>query len=219
MSLKESIGWTDKTCNPIKGKCKGGCWYCYTLPMYKMGRLSEPIRLELSAFDRLPKSPRKIFLCSTHELFGSWIPKDWRDKIFKRMEDFPQHTFQILTKMPENIDRPMPDNVHLGVSITGMGDQERMSYLHRIKAKIKFISWEPLFSNPLPPGWSIPKCVNWAIVGKLSGYGKKYDPQIEWIKAIVGFCQNAGIPVFLKNNLAKIWGPVLGPLIQEWPRD
>ncbi|GAH33076.1 unnamed protein product, partial [marine sediment metagenome] len=29
MTIKKSIGWTQMTLNPIKGMCKGGCWYCY----------------------------------------------------------------------------------------------------------------------------------------------------------------------------------------------
>lgn len=215
MSVKSSIGWCSMTLNPIKGKCKGGCWYCYTFPMYKMGRLSEPIRLELSAFDKLPKSPRKIFLCSTHELFGDWIPKDWRDKIFKKMEDFPQHTFQILTKMPENIDREMPDNVHLGVSVTDAGDRRRIRELDKKIAAVKFISFEPLLGNTLLSNITVEfSGMSWIIIGKLTGHGKKYDPFPYQIRTIVSRARLYGIPVFLKDNLKDIWP---GPLIQEFP--
>lgn len=216
--LEKSIGWTDLTINPIKGMCKGGCWYCYTKPFYKMGRLQPEIRLECRQFLKLPNAPKKIFLCSTHDLFGSWVSNEWRDTIFDYIRYFDQHTFQILTKFPENIDRPMPGNVWLGVSITGIGDQSRGAYFHSIKAKVKFISYEPLLADPFQKGWGPPPCVSWVIIGKLSGHGKKHDPQLSWIKSIVGGCYKAGIPVFLKNNLAKIWEPVLGPLIQEWPK-
>lgn len=183
--------------------------------MYKMGRLSEPIRLELSAFDKLPKSPRKIFLCSTHELFGGWIPKDWRDKIFKRMKDFPQHTFQILTKMPENIDRPMPDNVHLGVTVTRGKDLWRVNDLYDSSAKIKFISLEPLLSDiEVSTKYAAFEKIDWVIIGRLTGYGKKYDPDISWIKDIIQLCADLGVKVFLKENLKSIWGD---KLIQEFP--
>ncbi len=87
------------------------------------------------------KKPSKIFLCSTHELFGDWIPKDWRDEIFETIEACPQHIFQILTKMPENIDRPMPDNVWLGVSVTNRNDvTAKIPLLFGADAKIHFIS-------------------------------------------------------------------------------
>ena len=213
MSVKSSIGWCSMTLNPIKGKCKGGCWYCYTFPMYKMGRLSEPIHLELSAFDKLPKSPRKIFLCSTHELFGDWIPKDWRDKIFKKMEGFPQHTFQILTKMPENIDRPMPGNVWLGCSITNFKDYNKRNTFLRSKAKIKFISLEPLLGAV--PG-SVVYDIDWVIIGRLTGHGKKHNPERKWIERIVQDCKQNKTPIFMKNNLKEIWGE---KLIQECKRE
>ena len=217
MSFKKSVGWANLSINPIKGKCKGGCWYCYysgERGMLNRFKIDPQIRLDMRAFWTLPKKPSKIFLCSTHELFGDWIPKDWRDEIFETIEACPQHTFQILTKMPENIDRPMPDNCWLGVSITGAGDQERMAYLSGIKAKTKFISWEPLLANPLPPGWRIPKCVNWVIVGRLTGHGKKHDPKIDLIADLIMKAHIKNVPIFLKNNLKEIW---YGKLIQEFP--
>jgi len=71
MGIKTSIGWTDMTLNPIKGQCKGGCWYCYYSG--KKGFLNRfkqdpTIRLNLDVFEKLPFHKKKIFLCSTHEL-------------------------------------------------------------------------------------------------------------------------------------------------------
>jgi len=202
-----NISWTDYTWNPIKGLCPVGCWYCYARAMYKRFKLNEDLRLHL--VERLAprgiKKPAKIFVCSTIEIFHPRISAKWRDMIFSIIEQCPQHTFQILTKMPENIDRPMPDNCWLGVSITGAGDQERMAYLSGIKAKTKFISWEPLLANPLPPGWRIPKCVNWVIVGRLTGHGKKHDPKIDLIADLIIKAHIKNVPIFLKNNLKEIW--------------
>jgi len=211
-----NISWTDYTWNPVKGLCPMECWYCYARAMYKRFKLDEDLRLHLveRLAPRFIKKPAKIFVCSTIEIFHPRISAKWRDMIFSIIYQCPQHTFQILTKMPENIDRPMPDNCWLGVSITGAGDQERMAYLSGIKAKTKFISWEPLLANPLPRGWRIPKCVNWTIIGKLSGHGKKHDPEKEWIERIIQDCRQNKTPIFLKNNLKEIMG---GKLIQEFP--
>lgn len=217
MSLKTSIGWTDMTCNPIKGKCKLGCWYCYysgERGIAKRFKLDDKVSLSLQAFDKLPKAPKKVFLCSTHEIFGEWIPKEWRDEIFWEIENnFPQHTFQVLTKLPQNIDRAMPNNVWLGVSITGNDDQLKKGFdLFNSEAKIRFISFEPLLQpiKILDELWNF----DWIIIGALTGHGKKYQPEKEWIQEIVLECRDYNIPVFLKDNLREIWGE---PLIQEFP--
>lgn len=210
MGIKESIGWTDRTLNPIKGICKGGCWYCWTKPLYKRKFLTPEIRLETGVFSTLPKTPKRVFLCSTHDLFGNWIIKEWRDLIFDYITLYPQHTYQILTKFPQNIDRPMPDNVWLGVSITGNkpDDLLRANNLIKTKARIKFISYEPLLGKALQ---GIPY-LDWIIIGRLTGHSRKWNPKKEWIKSIVLSYQN--IPIFLKDNLKEIWGE---PLIQEMP--
>lgn len=221
--IKKSIGWTDMTCNPIKGRCLGGCWYCYYSGKGKMLDFREhdpTIRLQLSAFNALPKIPKKVFLCSTHDLFGSWISENWRDLIFDHIKKYPQHTFQILTKFPQNIDRDMPDNVWLGVSITGVDDLEMRSWdLIKAKARLKFWSLEPLLNDITWPmikseRENIARHIDWLIIGKLTGHGNKYDPKKTWIKNIVLPAEKAGIPIFLKDNLKDIWGD---DLIQEFP--
>lgn len=224
---KTNIEWTDFSLNPIRGLCPKDCTlpngqsYCYMRPIYKRFKRPQCVMFYPAVLQEIyiRQQPMRCFMCSGFEIFHPIVKSEWRDEIFRVISDNPRHTFQILTKMPENIDRPMPDNVHLGVSVTGIGDQSRGAYFHGIKAKVKFISYEPLLADPFQGGWGPPDCVNWAIIGKLTRHGKKYDPKIEWIKAIVGHCQNVGIPVFLKNNLAKIWEPVLGPLIQEFPKE
>jgi len=211
MSFKKSVGWADFSINPIKGLCKSECWYCWNQALYKRKFLTPEIRLDLTVFDHLPKKPQKIFLCSTHDLFGDWISKTWRDLIFANIPYYPQHTFQILTKFPQNIDREMPDNVWLGVSITRPSEMKRWTnlYFHQ-RANLKFVSFEPLLErlDCYPSG------PDWIIIGKLTGYGHKHDPDIAWINDIVKDCTNQGTKVFLKNNLKDIWGE---NLIQEFP--
>jgi len=217
LSIKKSIGWCDITINPIKGRCKGGCWYCWTKSLYKRKFLDSEIRINIRVFDNLPLKSKKIFLCSTHDLFGNWISKSWRDIIFFYIESYPQHTFQILTKFPENIDRPMPDNVWLGTTITGVSDEEdakRISSFLKQKAKVKFVSFEPLLDRI--DYRMLVYDIQWVIIGKLTGYGKKYDPEIEWINEILVITDYCKIPIFLKDNLKEIWG---GPLIQEFPKE
>lgn len=217
---KTNIEWTDYTWNPIKGICPVGCWYCYARAMYKRFKWLPEVRFSLNNSDytsrfsnKLKLKPgTKIFICSTFEMFHPVVKKEWRDIIFLIIESNPDLTFQILTKFPENIDRPMPDNVWLGVSVTGDDNTlVRMAILKDTYAKVKFVSYEPFLSEvtSLPLGG-----IDWLIVGRLTGHGKKHDPPIEWIETQSGRAIARGIPIFMKDNLRSIWGEVL---IQEMP--
>jgi len=59
--------------------------------------------------------------------------------------------------------------------------------------------------------------VDWVIVGAMTGPGSsKRQPDPRWVQAIVELCHSAGVPVFMKSNLAGVWG--LGAdLIQQYP--
>lgn len=46
------------------------------------------------------KRPRKIFVCSTADLFHEKVTDEQIDKVFAIMALCPQHTFQVLTKRP-----------------------------------------------------------------------------------------------------------------------
>ncbi|HEC64515.1 MAG TPA: DUF5131 family protein [bacterium] len=232
---KTNIEWTDYSWNPIRGMCPVDCKtpdgksYCYARKIYKrfdiMGvntirSQQEKILLDINELrvfgggfrrsDCGPRNPSRIFVCSTIEIFHPAIPKDWRDDIFRLIEKNKRHAFQILTKMPENIDRPMPDNVWLGVSITNIKDSERMIELTKAKARIKFVSWEPMLEFAYAPS----SFYDWLILGRLTGHGKKYDPRRMWIETMVGNTKAGETPIFLKNNLKDIWGE---DLIQEFP--
>jgi len=211
----KSIGWTDYTWNPIKGICPVGCWYCYAKKIYKRFKLDSKLSWDGKVPILSNKKPSKIFICSTIEMFHPQVPKEWRDRIFRIIKNSPQHTFQILTKMPENIDREMPDNVWLGCSITGNEYAWRKGFdLHIAKARIKFISFEPLLNSIRTALLENLDCFSWIIIGKLTGFGNKYNPSRIWIENIVKACQKNSIPLFLKDNLKEIWGE---KLIQEFP--
>ncbi len=227
------IEWTDFSWNPIKGLCPVDCKlpdgksYCYGKAIYNrfewlqegIGEIGYLAEWELEQPIKR-KKPTKIFVCSTYELFHS-PDKFARDEVFKVIEACPQHTFQILTKFPQNIDRPMPDNVWLGVSITKEEDLYRLTHLcstqamKRNRAKIRFVSFEPLLEFIQWSGFRLEfSALDWIIVGKLTGHGKKYEPYRYWINQIKFYAKIYGIPLFLKNNLKAI---MKESLIQEMP--
>lgn len=221
---KTKIEWTDYTINPIKGLCKSDCWYCYAKKFYKRFNWNTEVRLDLSVFDTIPKDAKRVFVCSTHDIFGDWIPDEWILRIIEECGKKPHMTFQILTKLPRNIDMRLPNNVWIGASVCYLRDIQRISILTRcvvsplFKNNIKFISFEPLLESM----WLLRQYLyklkefrpDWIIIGRLTGHGKKHDPKREWIENIVLGAKRLNIPVFLKDNLQEIWGE---PLIREFP--
>jgi len=227
MSFDKSVGWADCSLNPILGLCPNKCRlpdgraYCYYSGERGLAyrfKQNPKLRLDLSVFDGLPRKPKRIFLCSTNDYWGSWIPDEWREAIRQKTQEYPQHTFQVLTKQPQNLVQfsPYPDNWWIGVTATNNKQyQSGLIGLAPIQAKIKFISFEPLLEHiDINSPYTFSE-VDWVIIGRLTGFGRKYDPKLEWVEAIVKSCGEAGIPIFLKNNLREIWQD---KLIQQFPQ-
>ena len=216
--------------NPIRGRCPvacelpGGEIYCYGHKHYDLrpwleegvGEFGALMESELDQPIKR-KKPTRIFVCSLFEIFHPFW-KFGRKEIFDTIEKSPQHTFIILTKFPENIDRDMPENVWLGATVTRRSEFYKLRYLERAKARIKFVSFEPLLEDigDLHFGVMLPEDLNWIIVGRLDHCGNKYQPEKSWIKPIVQRANALHIPIFLKNNLQNIWG---AQLIQKWPKE
>jgi len=155
------------------------------------------------------KTPSKIFPVDMGELFGDWIPYEWQRQIFDIIELCPEHTFQLLTKQPQNLPKfsPFPENCWVGVTATdGYKFVEALDQLCDIQAKVIYLSVEPLLH------WHIPtdileadltaQQVNQVIIGAQT---KPYKPpKIEWVQEIVEAADKAGVPVFLKDNLEPL---------------
>ncbi len=208
---KTKIEWCDYTINPVKGLCPMACSYCYARAMYKRFKWNPKIRLDGNAMTDFPSKPSRIFVGSTMELFGDWVDPEWMEQIMALPHNFPQHTFLFLTKQPQNLIKwsPFPSNCWVGVSTTTDMAYTYATYeLKKIEAKVKYISFEPLLqvidcNKPWDKRLTL-SGIKWIIIGAQT---KPYrSPKIEWVKEIVDACDKAGIPVFLKENLRRMWG-------------
>lgn len=206
---KTRIEWTDRSWNPIIG-CLNDCFYCYArrltqrfqksfAPEFHPERLAEPLRR---------KMPFKIFVCSMSDFWGNGVDPYWReDVICKVFRYCPQHTFQILTKQPQNISEweieHLPENVWIGVTITNQGDSWRAKTLLNLDSKInKFVSLEPLLGPVIDNVWLF----KWMIIGAMTGPGSdKHQPDPEWIKQLLLVADENKVPVFMKDNLKLVW--------------
>lgn len=223
--VRNPDGTQGSSWNPIKGLCPVGCWYCYGARYYeRFWHLhGSPVKFYENEIDQIYqlKKPSGIFVCSIFELFHP-ITKEhkanphqtWRDAIFNQIQCHPQHRFYILTKFPQNIDREMPDNVWLGVTATDNKSLcDNATAIRGIRAKVKFLSFEPMLGE-IHTWENIPTSFDWIILGRLTGYGKKYDPPTLEIGHALWSFKRWGVPFFMKDNLRSIWG---SDLIQEFP--
>lgn len=82
--------------------------------------------------DYIGKNGRNIFVCSMADLFGKWVPDNWKIEVLEACKKAPQHNYIFLTKDPigyciwptkENPDfddiYAYTDNMWLGVTYTG----------------------------------------------------------------------------------------------------
>ena len=220
LTNKTRIEWTDYSTNSIKGKCQRACPYCYAHRMYDDLGWDPTIRFVESELTSLKKVPlgKKVFMCSTHDIFGPWVLNYWIDKIFDAMEQNDLLTFQVLTKYPQrDIHRVIPPNVWMGTTIDSMSQMDNMEALMNTHptAKICFVSFEPLLEEIKEP---IDASIDWVIIGAETGRrAEKVVPKAEWVARLMNSAKDAGIPVFLKNNLNKVFNEAFIKANQKYP--
>ena len=211
MSENSKIQWTSATWNPWHGcrKVSDGCKYCYMFrDKSRYGQDPTKVVRSKTTFNQplKMKEPGLIFTCS----WSDWFIEDadaWRGEAWKIIKDTPEHTYQILTKRPQNILDRLPQdwgdgykNVWLGVSVENRQNAGRIALLQRIKAKTKFVSFEPLINFV----GEVDLCgIHWAIIGGESGNNNGYYTfrkcETQWIRALVEECRSQNVAIFVKQ--------------------
>lgn len=236
MGQTSNIQWTDATWNIARGctKVDEDCKFCYMYRDSFNNTRYNPLNVvRTKTVFNLPlklQEPSKIFTSSLTDFFHEDIDS-YRHEAWDIIRRCPQHTFQILTKRPERIMQHLPedwgegwDNVWLGTSVGSQKAMKRLHDLEKVKAKTKFVSFEPLHEK-LTTGFI--GNIDWVIIGGESGNetGKyRYRPcELEWIDSIiVGYRQFTDAAIFVKQlgtHLAKQMGlkDRHGGNINEWP--
>lgn len=210
------IEWTELTWNPTTGcdKISAGCKFCYAEVMsrrlkamdiekYENGFTVTTHENELETPYRW-KNSKIVFVNSMSDLFHKKVPIEFIQKVFRVMNDNPQHVFQVLTKRADSLleyDRQKllkwTHNIWMGVSVEDERVKERIDLLRRTKAKTKFLSLEPLI-GPLRK-LNLRK-IDWVIVGGESGR-KPRPMNPEWVLDIQEQCEKADVAFFFKQ-----WG-------------
>ncbi len=225
-TLSSKIEWTESTWNPVRGctRVSEGCRFCYaeriaarfsgkgmayegfaenTTTGPQWTREVRPVRALLNEPLKW-KKPRHIFVNSMSDLFHEKVKFDFIQEVFSVMEKANWHKFQILTKrssrlLKYNQQLPWPPNVWMGVSVEDDRVIDRIDDLRQTKAKIKFLSLEPLIG---PLSDLNLDGIDWVIVGGESGPGSR-EMKREWVIDIKDQCERKGINFFFKQ-----WGGV-----------
>jgi len=211
---QSSIEWTEMTWNPTTGctKISAGCKFCYAevmskrlkamgIPKYKLGFKLKTHEDQL-CIPYTWKRSKVVFVNSMSDLLHEDIPIEFIMKVFKVMNENPQHVFQLLTKRAErlleiNDKLKWTHNIWMGVSIEDERVKNRIAFLRETKAKVKFLSCEPLI-GPLR-NLNLSK-IDWVIVGGESGH-KPRPMKEEWVIDIQEQCERNGVAFFFKQ-----WG-------------
>lgn len=113
---RSKIEWTDATWNPSTGcnKITAGCKFCYAEVMAKrLQAMGTPGYKDGFKFTLIPerlevpkniKKPTKFFVNSMSDLFHEKMTIEFLDKVFKVIDETPQHQYQILTKREKRLE-------------------------------------------------------------------------------------------------------------------
>ena len=213
---QSSIEWTEMTWNPTTGctKITAGCKFCYAEVMSKrlkamgVGKYRNGFKIRVHPETlQIPyswKKPKTVFVNSMSDLFHEDVPIDYIKKVFRVMNENPQHTFQVLTKRADLLAQydiighlDWTPNIWIGVSVENEKVLRRIDSLRNVGAAIRFLSLEPLI-GPLP-GLDLQN-IDWVIVGGESGHGAR-PMKKEWVMDIKRACSVVNAPFFFKQ-----WG-------------
>lgn len=205
------IDWTSFTWNPVKGVCRHGCDYCYMKRIYERFKLNPKIRFDEKTLKcKFPEEPSKIFVGSSHDIFGDWIPDDWIERIIAVTKEHPQHTFQFLTKNPKRYREFIyPENCWLGMSIDTNKRWVKLcrEFLVGREGLTDFVSFEPLLEELDVELNNL----DWIIIGANSNPGAPKPPN-EWADKLIIQARKLNIPVWVKDNYKY------PTRIKEWPK-
>ena len=223
---KDGIEYADLSINFFSGcknielgNCKLGkdCW-AFVMSKRLAGRFgyskSKPFSptFHPNMFKRVIENKRPIRYATNFMGDTSYAKIEWMRKILGVVEQCPQHRFYFLTKHPDKLqDYEFPDNAWVGVTVNEMADEWRIEELKKIKAKVKFISFEPIYEQLDIELDMLRDNVSWVVIGAKTGRHPE-QPKRKWVTKLIIKAKFLKIPVFLKPNLEGY-----EELIQEFP--
>lgn len=145
---------------------------------------------------------RLIFVNNMSDTFHIDIPFEILDVWFNAFQNFPDKTFQILTKRPARAVQyfqyrgSVPENCWIGTSCGIAQAKHRLDLLRLIKAKVRFVSFEPLLEDL---GELNLEGIHQAIIGGESDFKNPRPMKPEWALNIIKQCKEQKVAIFYKQ--------------------
>ena len=199
--------------------CTVGCPYCYARNNVRRFHIIEdfnnpeyfPQKMRLMEKQR----PQNFLLTGMSDLSG-W-KEEWREEVFAKIKENPQHQFLFLSKRPDLLSFSTDlDNAWFGVTVTRKSELWRIDALREnIKAKHYHVTYEPLFDDP---GQADLTGIDWIVIGTMTGAaGRKVRTEPAWTYSLTDQAHAQNIPVFWKEDLVPIMGEE--NMIQKLPAE
>ena len=199
--------------------CTVGCPYCYARNNVRRFHMIEDFSKPefFSQKMRLMEKqrPQNFLLTGMSDLSG-W-KEEWREEVFAKIKENPQHQFVFLSKRPDLLSFSTDlDNAWFGVTVTRKSELWRIDALREnIKAKHYHVTYEPLFDDP---GQADLTGIDWIVIGTMTGAaGRKVRTEPAWTYSLTDQAHAQNIPVFWKEDLVPIMGEE--NMIQKLPAE
>lgn len=231
MGKNSSIEWTHHTFNPWWGcaKVSPACKHCYAESWAKRvgqavwgvesprrffsdAHWRDPLRWQAEA-EKAQLTPR-VFCASMADVFEDREDLvEHRARLFRLIERTPRLQWLLLTKRPEHAARlsrvagwkgDWPRNVWAGTTVENQEyAEERIPHLIGLRARVRFLSCEPLLGPVDLRQWLT--SLDWVIAGGESG-GKSRPMAAAWPAGVRDQCVKAGVAFHFKQW--GDWAPV-----------
>jgi protein gp37 len=150
-----------------------------------------------------------VFVNSMSDLFHTYVPDEYIERVAKVMVTANWHTYQVLTKRADRLQQLLSGrlrfaaearNIWWGVSVENKKHGlPRIDHLRKAPAYTRFLSVEPLLEDL---GQIDLTGIHWVIVGGESGHGARLMKR-EWVLNILQQCREQNVKFFFKQ-----WGGV-----------
>lgn len=203
-----------KTWNPLGGKCRYGCTYCWAKKFAERRKMAKyqafSPYLVWQELERYFKADDFVFVCDMCDLFGQWVPSHMIQKILDFIKKSPAQ-FLLLTKNPERyLEFSLPVNCVAGATIETDIDayikSNAPTALNRINAMIripkaqKMISIEPIskFSKNFTD-YIIRISPEFVAVGYDNYHNNLEEPSLAETENLIKTLKDSGIKVYRKT--------------------
>ena len=208
----------DFTWNPIRGRCKHECMYCY-MREFKMGEL----RFEEKEMNTQLGAGRFIFVGSSTDMFAEGVPTEWIEKVLEHCRKYPKNTYLFQSKNPSrflDFRELFPENLLLGTTIetnisdpliSSAPDPHQRAIAMALLASYGYktmVSIEPIMDFDLDPllGWIEQINPEFVSIGADSKNHNLPEPPPDQIKKLIGELERI-TEVKKKSNLNRLIKP------------